>query len=100
LLSTYTSGAIYVIDSARRDCLWSKIKDDEKAHSLASRDIICKPKDKGGMGVINLKIQNKCLVLKHLHKFYNRADLPWVKLVINTYYYDEVTNAVTICGSF
>jgi hypothetical protein len=62
--------------------------------------MICRPKDKGGLGIINLKIQNKCLLLKHLHNFYNNADLPWVKLIRNAYYYDEVPHAVIVCGSF
>jgi hypothetical protein len=93
-------GAIEVIDRARRNCLWRKKKDDDKAHSLASWEMICKPKNKGGLGIINLKIQNKCLMLKQLHKFYNNVDLPWVKLIRNSYYYKEVPHAVTICGSF
>jgi hypothetical protein len=93
-------GAIDVMDRARRHCLWRKIRYDEKAYSLASSEMVCKPKKKGGLGVINLKLQNKCLILKHLHTFYNQTDFPWVKLIKNTYYYDEVPHAVTICGSF
>jgi hypothetical protein len=93
-------GVVDVIDKARRNCLWRKRKDDEKVHSLASWDMICKPKNKGGLGIINLKIQNKCLMMKQLHKFYNNVDLPWVKLIRNTYYYKEVPHAVTVCGSF
>jgi hypothetical protein len=93
-------GAIDIMDRARRHCLWRKRKDDEKAHSLASWEMVCKPKEKGGLGVINLKHQNKCLLLKHLHNFYNQTDLPWVKLIKNAYYYDEVPHAVTTCGSF
>ena len=38
--------------------------------------------------------------MKHLHNFYNNVDLPWVKLVRNAYYYNEVPHAVTSCGSF
>jgi hypothetical protein len=40
-----------------------------------------KPKNKGGLGIINLKTQNKALLLKHLDKFYNKKDIPWVKLI-------------------
>jgi hypothetical protein len=91
---------IDVIDRARRNCLWRKRKDDEKVHSLASWDMICKPKNKGGLGIINLKIQTKCLMMKQLHKFYNNVDLPWVKLIRNSYYYKEAPHAITVCGSF
>jgi hypothetical protein len=93
-------GVIDVIDRARRNCLWRKRKDDEKVHSLAAWEMVCKPKNKGGLGIINLKIQNKCLMMKQLHKFYNNVDLPWVKLIRNSYYYKEVPHAVTVCGSF
>jgi hypothetical protein len=39
-------------------------------------------------------------MMKQLHKFYNNVDLPWVKLIRNSYYYKEVPHAVTVCGSF
>jgi hypothetical protein len=53
-----------------------------------------KPKRKVGMGIINLKSQNNALLLKHLDKFYNKRDVPWVKLIWNTYYPNgEVSHA-------
>jgi hypothetical protein len=48
--------------------------------------MVCKPKDQGGLGVVNLSTQNNCLLMKHLHKFYNKANLPWVKLLWEVYY--------------
>jgi len=39
-----------------------------------------KPKRKGGLGIINLRSQNKALLLKHLDKFYNKKEIPWVNL--------------------
>ena len=50
--------------------------------------MVCLPKDEGGLGVINIKAQKESLLLKHLHKFYNREDIPWVKLVWECYYSD------------
>jgi hypothetical protein len=70
-------GVLEVIDRARRHCLWRR-KDKEKINSLAAWDMVCKPKEKGGLGIINLKLQNAALLLKHLHKFYNNFDTPWV----------------------
>jgi hypothetical protein len=35
-----------------------------------------KPKEKGGLGVINLRLQNDALLMKHLHKFYNKVEVP------------------------
>jgi hypothetical protein len=36
------------------------------------------PKDKGGLGIKDLYLQNDVLSLKHLYKFYNKVDVPWV----------------------
>jgi hypothetical protein len=56
---------------------------------------------RGGLGVINLKAQNKALPIKHLDKFYNKAGIPWVNLIWNTYYSNgEVPHATKDKGSF
>jgi hypothetical protein len=44
------------------------------------------PKDKGGLGTKDLYLQNDALLLKHLHKFYNKVDVPRVQLIWNTCY--------------
>jgi hypothetical protein len=82
-------GLILVIDRARRHCLWKR-KDKDKVNSLDAWDMVCKPKNKGGLGIINLQIQNTALLLKQLHKFYNNDDIPWVHLVRDAYYYHDV----------
>jgi hypothetical protein len=43
--------------------------------------MVTMPKSKGGLGVINLRRQNDAFLLKHLHKFFNKEDLPWIQLV-------------------
>jgi hypothetical protein len=78
-------------------------KDDEgveKSFSLAAWPMVCRPKKKGGLGILNLKIQNDGLLLKYLHKFYNKSDTPWVTLLWNAYYNGKVPHAVDPCGSF
>lgn len=47
---------------------------------------MCLPKQEGGLGVINLNTQNEALLLKFLHMFFNKADIPWVNLVWENYY--------------
>jgi hypothetical protein len=42
---------------------------------------VCKPKFQGELGVINLALQNKALLMKNLHKFYNRVDIPWINII-------------------
>jgi hypothetical protein len=48
-------GLLDVIDRARRHCLWRR-KDKEKVNSLTAWDMVCRPKSKGGLGIINLKL--------------------------------------------
>jgi hypothetical protein len=62
---------------------------------------VYRPKKKGGLGIINLRSQYTALLLKHLDKFYNRRDIPWINLIWNTYYSDgEVPHASKDRGSF
>jgi hypothetical protein len=42
--------------------------------------------DKGGLGIINFQHQNEAILIKHLHKFYSKKDIPWVKLISDIYY--------------
>jgi hypothetical protein len=47
---------------------------------------VCLPKPEGGLGVLDLKTQNESLLMKHLHKFFNKRSIPWVQLVWDHYY--------------
>jgi hypothetical protein len=67
--------------------------------SLAAWEMLCKPKNKGGV-VVNFQKHNEDLLLKFLDKFYNKADTPWVKLIWRSYYQSSVPQAENLCGSF
>jgi hypothetical protein len=57
-------------------------------------------KEKGVISIINLRNQNMVL-LKQQDKFYNKKDIPWVKLIWNTYYSEGVVpHATKYKGSF
>jgi hypothetical protein len=44
---------------------------------------------------------NEALLLKHLHKFYNKEYVPWVQLVWNTYFLDgQIPHVSAERGSF
>jgi hypothetical protein len=43
--------------------------------------LVRKPKDKGGLGVIKLSIQNDALLLKQLDKFYRKGNIQRVTLI-------------------
>jgi hypothetical protein len=62
--------------------------------------MVTKTKANGGLRVINLKVQNEALLMKNLHKFYNKKDLPWVKLIWSNYYNNEKLPGQAKNGSF
>lgn len=92
-------GIIKQLERIERQCPW-RGNSDTPRQSLAAWELVCRPKANGGLGVINLQIQNQALLVKHLHKFYNKADIPWVSLIWDSYYHGVVPQATVLCGSF
>ena len=92
-------GIIKQLERIMHQCLW-RGNSDTPRQSLAAWDMVCRPKEKGRLGVINLQLQNQGLLIKHLHKFYNKADIPWVSLLWDSYYDGVVPHATVLCGSF
>jgi hypothetical protein len=37
-------------------------------------------KNHGGLGILDLRAHNIALLIKHMHKFYNKKDISWVQL--------------------
>jgi hypothetical protein len=73
---------IKYLDRPRRHCLWAKKDVDASSlNALAAWPVVCRPKRHGGLGIKNLELQNRALLLKQLHNFFCKADVPWVKLV-------------------
>ncbi|CAO2167262.1 unnamed protein product [Urochloa humidicola] len=89
------------IDTARKKCLWRGSDINGKTKPLVAFNKCTKPKRKGGLGIINLRSQNSALLLKHLDKFYNRKDIPWVNLIWNSHYANgKIPHAIRDRGSF
>jgi hypothetical protein len=44
---------------------------DKKKYRLAKWGILCRPKDQGGLGIIDLEIQNICLLSKWIVNLLN-----------------------------
>ena len=51
---------------------------------LAKWDILCRPKDQGGLGILDLQLQNKCLLAKWLVNLLNTTGM-WQTLLTNKY---------------
>jgi hypothetical protein len=66
--------------------MWRNYDCNAKSKPLVAWRKCTRPKKKGGPGIINLRSQNITLLLKHLDKFYNKRDIPWINLIWNTYY--------------
>jgi hypothetical protein len=87
------------IDKFRKHCLWRGANINAKTPPKAAWESVCLPK-KGGLGVFNLRTQNGALLHKHLHKFFNRADIPWVHLIWEVHYSNGNQPGAKKIGSF
>jgi hypothetical protein len=62
------------IDKLRKNCLWRGSDINGRGMPKAAWKLVCKSKEKGGLGIINPEVQNQALLMKNLDKFYNRQD--------------------------
>jgi len=77
------------IDKYRKHYLWRGSDINSKKQPKATWKLVCNSKENGSLGVHDLQIQNESLLLKHLHKFFNKYDIPWVQLIWNSHYNNE-----------
>ena len=76
------------MDNFKKHCLWQGADINAKSPQKVAWEMVCLPKSEGGLGVLKLQTQNEALLLKNLHKFFNRLDIPWVHLIWEKYYND------------
>jgi len=88
------------IDSFRKHCLWRGNDINAKKPSKAAWKMVCKTKEEGCLGVIDIEKQNEALLLKNLNKFFNEKDIPWVQLIWEKYYRNGKLPGHTKKGSF
>jgi hypothetical protein len=69
------------IHKYRKHCLWRGSDINAKTPPKAAWEMVCLPKLEGGLDVLQLESHNEALLLKNLHKFYNKVGIPWVNLV-------------------
>jgi hypothetical protein len=87
------------IEKYRRHCLWAGGEVNARKPPLAAWKLVTRPKMKGGLGIIRLRPQNDALLMKILHKFYTKADPPWVQLICSKYYSNGKLPSVVMKGS-
>jgi hypothetical protein len=69
-------GVIDNIDRIRKQFLWRGNSEKKKGRQFSSLGNNSETKRERGSGCSQPKLQNDALLLKHLHKFYNRDPLP------------------------
>lgn len=74
------------LDKYRKHCFWRGSDLSSKKPSKEVWLLVCLPKKQGGLGVINLTTHNDALLLKFLHKFFSKVDIPWVHLLWENHY--------------
>jgi hypothetical protein len=67
---------IHQVDRFRKHCFLSKGDISRRGTCLAAWEPMCRSKNEGGLGIINIQNQNTTLLMKFLDKFYNHADVP------------------------
>jgi hypothetical protein len=88
-------------DRIRRHCMWKNSDFNSRSKPTVAWKKCTKSKRKRGLGIINLRTQNQALLIKHLDKFYNRRDIPWVNMNWSSHYPNgEVPHATKENGSF
>ena len=68
------------LDSVRSNFLWQGAEDKFRYH-MAKWEMISRPKDQGGVGIINTRIMNDCLLVKWIWKIFSEPDDLWFKII-------------------
>ena len=73
---------------------------EDRRPTLVAWHTVCSPKNRDGLGVTDIFTQNKTLLMKNLHKFYNRHNIPWMHLIWESYYNNGQLLGDNLVGSF
>jgi hypothetical protein len=89
MLSFYEvpKGILHKLDFYRSRFFWQG-DNHKKKYRLTKWSIICKPKEQGGVGILDLQKQNKSLLSKWLFILINK-DGAWQQLIRNKYLRDR-----------
>jgi len=75
------------LDYYRSRFFWQS-EEHKKKYRLAKWNILCQPKEVGGLGIKNLHIQKRCLLSKWLFKLINEEGI-WQNLLRKKYLKNE-----------
>ena len=83
------------LDFFRSRFFWQS-DEAKRKYRLARWDILCRPKDQGGLGIENLEIKNKCLMRKWLYMLETEPEGMWSQILRNKYLHSKTLAQVTM----
>jgi hypothetical protein len=83
-------------DIIRERLLWHEEYGIKRYHMI-NWEIVCSPKDFGGLGVLNLEVMNKFLLCKWLCRLANKY-VAWKQLLTKKYLHKETLNQIEKSG--
>ncbi|KAJ9688885.1 hypothetical protein PVL29_014502 [Vitis rotundifolia] len=72
------------IERMQRDFLWSGVGEDKRDH-LVSWDVVCNPKEKGGLGFGRISLRNSALLGKWLWRYPREGSTLWHQIILSIY---------------
>jgi hypothetical protein len=72
---------------------WER-EDNKNKYRLTKWNIICHPKDQGGLEIEVLELKNKCLLAKWLFKILNKQGV-WQEIIKNKYLHSQTLSHVS-----
>jgi hypothetical protein len=82
------------LDFYRSRFFWQS-DEHKRKYRLTKWNIICRPKDQGGLGIEVLELKNKCLLSKWLYKILHEQGM-WQELLCNKYLHSKTLSQVTV----
>jgi hypothetical protein len=89
----YVKGLSKNLDHFRSRFFW-QASSQKHRYRLAKWDILCCPKDEGGLGILDLQLQNKCILAKWLVNLLTNGI--WQSLLSNKYLRSKSLSQVTV----
>jgi hypothetical protein len=81
-------GTPKAMDGVRSRFYWRGAGEDFKYHMI-NWQAVCRPKDFGGLGLINSRVFNECLMVKWIWKLYQQKESLWARLIHAKYMRDD-----------
>lgn len=74
------NGVVSTLEKFTRDFLWSGSKEGNRDH-LMSWEVVCRPREEGGLGLGNMESKNVSLLGKCLWRFPLESNSLWHNLI-------------------